>query len=173
MAIRHSGRLRGLVLVDTTPGELGADEREDEQEQGPPLPEAMVELMSSTPESDAEMQELLAGIFPYYLHSLPASEGMALIEGTVFSSAAMVRGYEVLGEWSSVDRLNEIRVPSLLLWGRHDLVCSAPQGKRIASRISGSELHYFEESGHLPWVEEPDAFFGTVVDWLSRKGLAG
>jgi pimeloyl-ACP methyl ester carboxylesterase len=24
----------------------------------------------------------------------------------------------------------------------------------------------FEESGHMPWLEEPDAFFTTLEQWL-------
>ena len=171
LALRHPECVRALVLVDTTPGQLGANEREDEQEQGPPLPAAMVDLMSTVPESDSAMAYLMSGILPYYLHGHDSTPATAALEGTHFSAEALVRGFEVLASWSSVERLHSISVPTLLLWGRHDLVCSAPQAKRIASRIPGSELHYFEKSGHLPWLEEPDAFFATLTGWLERNGL--
>lgn len=171
LALRHPDLVRALVLVDTTPGQLGANEREDEQEQGPPLPPAMVDLMSTVPESDSGMAYLMSGILPYYLHGHDTAAATAALEGTRFSAEALVRGFEVLASWSSVDRLHAISVPTLLLWGRHDLVCSAPQAKRIASRIPGSELHYFENSGHLPWLEEPDTFFAALTGWLERNGL--
>jgi proline iminopeptidase len=171
LALRHPGVVRALILVDTTPGQLGANEREDEQEQGPPLPPAMVELMSTVPESDSAMAYLMQGILPFYIHGTDTGVAEAALEGTHFSADALVSGFEVLAGWSSVDRLSSISVPTLLLWGRHDLLCSAPQAKRIANRIAGSELHYFENSGHLPWLEEPDAFFATLRDWLERNGL--
>lgn len=172
LALRHPERVRALILVDTTPGQLGADEREDEQEQGPPLPPAMVDLMSTVPESDSAMAYLMSGIVPYYLHGHDTTAATAALEGTHFSAEALVRGFEVLASWSSVDRLHSISIPTLLLWGRHDLVCSAPQAKRIASRIRGAELHYFENSGHLPWLEEPESFFATLTGWLERNGLS-
>lgn len=171
LALRHPGLVRALILADTTPGQLGTDEREDEQEQGPPLPTAMVELMSTVPESDSAMAYLMQGILPYYILGIDTAAAEAAVEGTRFSAEALVRGFEILASWSSVDRLPSIMVPTLLLWGRHDLVCSAPQGKRIASRIPNSELHYFENSGHLPWLEEPGAFFATLTGWLERNGL--
>lgn len=171
LSLRHPGLVRALILVDTTPGQLGTDEQEDEQEQGPPLPTAMVELMSTIPESDSAMAYLMQGILPYYVHGNDTAVAQAALEGTHFSAEALVRGFEVLASWSSVDRLPSISVPTLLLWGRHDLVCSAPQAKRIANRIPNSELHYFENSGHMPWFEEPDAFFATLTGWLERNGL--
>ncbi len=166
MAIRHADRVRALVLCDTTPGELGATESPSD-EQGPPLPEAAVELMSSVPERDDELSEMMASMLGLiYLHKRPADEVAWIMEGTQFRAAALVRGFEVLSQWSSVDRLNQITAPTLLLWGRHDMVCSAPQATRIASRIRGSQLAMFEESGHMPWLEEPDAFFTTLEQWL-------
>jgi pimeloyl-ACP methyl ester carboxylesterase len=34
--------------------------------------------------------------------------------------------------------------------------------------IPHAELAIFENSGHLPFVEEPAAFFATVRDWVAR-----
>jgi proline iminopeptidase len=81
----------------------------------------------------------------------------------------MVRGFEVLASWSSVDRLAGIVAPTLVLGGRHDVFTAWPQAHRIASRIPGAEVVVFEESGHFPWIEEPDRFFAVVRDWLAAS----
>ncbi len=111
LALRHPGLVRALILADTTPGQLGTDEREDEQEQGPPLPTAMVELMSTVPESDSAMAYLMQGILPYYIHGIDTAAAEAAVEGTRFSAEALVRGFEILASWSSVDRLPSIWSP--------------------------------------------------------------
>jgi len=38
----------------------------------------------------------------------------------------------------------------------------------LHQRIAGSELIVLEQSGHFPYVEEPDAFFRSVRSWLKR-----
>jgi pimeloyl-ACP methyl ester carboxylesterase len=35
--------------------------------------------------------------------------------------------------------------------------------------IANSELVVLEESGHLPHVEEPEAFFEAVEGWVERN----
>jgi proline iminopeptidase len=35
-------------------------------------------------------------------------------------------------------------------------------------RIPNSELVVFEQSGHFPYIEEPEAFFDAVRGWLKR-----
>jgi len=170
-ALRHPGRLRGLVLIDTTPGQLGGSESPAD-EQGPPIPAEMAELMSTAPGSDAEFEALAPRMLPFYLHSRPVADLEALVEGAVLSATAMVRGFEVLAGWSSVDRLSTVTAPALLLWGKHDLVCSLPQAYRIARRLPTAEVEIFEQSGHFPWIEEPGAFFAALESWLARHSLA-
>ena len=52
------------------------------------------------------------------------------------------------------DRLNTIHVPTLVLVGRHDFICSPVQAQIIHEGISGSQLAVFEKSGHFPWLEQ-------------------
>ena len=46
------------------------------------------------------------------------------------------------------------------------MMTSAPQAERIGSRIPGSTVHVFENSGHMPWIDETEASFGTLRSWL-------
>jgi proline iminopeptidase len=169
-ALRHLDRLRALALIDTTPGQLGTGEREDDIEPGPPPPPEMIAAMSSFPTTDEDFEAGLPLLLPFYLHEHDAKDLEALHDGTVLCVDAMVRGFEILANWSSVDRLHTITAPTLVVARRHDLFTSFPQAGRIASRIAGAEQVIIEDAGHFPWVERPDTFFAVLDDWLARVG---
>jgi pimeloyl-ACP methyl ester carboxylesterase len=71
-----------------------------------------------------------------------------------------------LKDWDITDRLHEIAVPTLLLSGRHDEATPLIVGT-IHERIRGSAWIVFEESSHMPHVEEPEAFNTAVRDFLA------
>ncbi len=71
-----------------------------------------------------------------------------------------------LKEWDITDRLHEIDVPVLLLSGRHDEATPRIVGT-IHERIPQSEWIVFEESSHMPHVEEPAAFAAAVRGFLA------
>ena len=54
--------------------------------------------------------------------------------------------------------LGELRVPTAVMHGRHDIVVPLVNGEYLASHIPGARLVVFEESGHTPFLEEPEAF---------------
>ena len=167
-ALRHPDRLEALVLIDTTPGQLGTGEVEDTR--GKPPPPEFIELMSAPPANDADFTAMAPKVMPFYFHRPDEVDIAGHTAHTIWSADAMMRSMMVLGGWSSVDRLAQVSVPTLMLCGRHDVVTSWPQGERIASRIPGAELYVFEESGHFPWLEEHDHFFAVLTGWLDGLG---
>ncbi len=70
-------------------------------------------------------------------------------------------------DWQSKDRLGEIAVPTLLVSGRHDEATPALQ-ETLRAGIRGSEWVCFEESSHMPHVEERERYMRVVGDWLAR-----
>jgi len=70
-----------------------------------------------------------------------------------------------LKSWDVTDRLHEISVPTLLVSGRHD-EATPHIVEQIHSRIPGAQWTLFEESSHMPHVEEPEAFLETVEAFL-------
>jgi proline iminopeptidase len=64
-------------------------------------------------------------------------------------------------------RLVEIRVPTLILCGRHDPQFPADCSLGLASGIPHARLLWFERSGHYPFIEEYDLFWQSVADFLS------
>lgn len=72
-----------------------------------------------------------------------------------------------LRDWDITDRLHRIDVPTLLVSGRYDEATPLIVGS-IHERIPGSEWVLFEESSHMPHIEEPDAFRDAVSAFLVR-----
>lgn len=66
------------------------------------------------------------------------------------------------------DRLAEIAVPVLVLAGRHDRTCVAEAAEAMAAAIQGAELVVLERSGHMPFVEETEAYLAAVGAFLDR-----
>jgi proline-specific peptidase len=71
-----------------------------------------------------------------------------------------------LKNWDITERLDEIDVPTLLLSGRYDEATPLIVGT-IHERIANSQWIVFEESSHMPHVEEPAEFTDAVRTFLS------
>lgn len=67
-------------------------------------------------------------------------------------------------------RLEEIRTPALILWGRHDVVIPLAGGQRAATMLPRATLVVMEKSGHLPMEEQPEEFLQAVVPFLKVQG---
>ena len=72
-----------------------------------------------------------------------------------------------LEDWSVIDRLGEIDVPTLILSGRYDESTPAIN-ETIHKGIKGSEWVIFENSAHLPHLEEPEKYLSVLNDFLDR-----
>ncbi len=56
------------------------------------------------------------------------------------------------------DKLHTIKAPTLLIWGREDIITPAFVGEKFNELIENSELHFVEKCGHAPMMEYPDIF---------------
>jgi pimeloyl-ACP methyl ester carboxylesterase len=72
-----------------------------------------------------------------------------------------------LKDWDVIARLGEIRVPTLITSGRHD-ECTPKLVEPLHEGIAGSEWVIFEESAHMPYLEEPESYLETVSAFLER-----
>jgi pimeloyl-ACP methyl ester carboxylesterase len=57
--------------------------------------------------------------------------------------------------------LRSVKVPTALLWGRHDRMVPLRLAKRASGRL-GWPLHVVEDAGHVPHMEQPEAFVRTL-----------
>jgi pimeloyl-ACP methyl ester carboxylesterase len=82
-------------------------------------------------------------------------------------SVASLTGYDFL------DRLPEIAVPTLIVWGRDDLVVPASDAPGYRDRISDCELQIFDDCGHVPMAERPVRFNRAVARLAGIEPAAG
>ena len=66
-------------------------------------------------------------------------------------------------------RLARIAAPTLLCWGRHDRLAPEVCAAAWACAIPGAELRFFDRSGHVPHLEEPDAVAAAVVEFCGAR----
>ncbi len=63
-------------------------------------------------------------------------------------------------------RLQEIRVPALLVWGLEDRITPSEVAERFRALLPDAQLWQLARCGHAPMLERPDAFADIVADWL-------
>jgi len=63
--------------------------------------------------------------------------------------------------------LHNIEVPVLITVGRHDELTPAC-ALRMKLHLNDAELHVFPNSSHLPFFEEPEAYYPILLDFLCR-----
>jgi 3-oxoadipate enol-lactonase len=64
--------------------------------------------------------------------------------------------------------LLKIRVPTLILVGRHDPACTVEQSSVLHRMIDTSKMVIIENAAHLSNVEQPETFNRQVRDFLDR-----
>lgn len=65
-------------------------------------------------------------------------------------------------------RISEIRVPTLIMWGQKDRLIPPQLAKQFAKDIAGSEVIIFEQLGHVPQEENPQQTIAAVIDFLAK-----
>ncbi len=68
---------------------------------------------------------------------------------------------------AEVDELCGLSVPALIVHGRHDPI-PLETAEHVAGCL-GARLEVFEQSGHVPHVEEFDTFFRVLDDFLPKR----
>ncbi|SRR5579883_248356 len=121
-------------------------------------------------QSDEDMRAIILDELPFYFATYPDS-----IKRVAEDWAARTRYSAALSSWWSVHQmplydvrphLGKLSMPALILAGRHDRVCSINQAAIMHQGIPGSRLVVFEQSGHMPHMEESERYIQVVRDFL-------
>ena len=79
-------------------------------------------------------------------------------------AVAALTGYDLL------DHLERIAVPTLVVWGRDDLVVPSSDARGYVQRIRHAELVVLEDCGHVPMVERPVRFNRLLAGFAEPDG---
>jgi proline iminopeptidase len=62
--------------------------------------------------------------------------------------------------------LAKLQLPALVTTGRYDANVASAVAFKIHQGIAGSRFMVFEQSGHVPFFEEPEMFLDTAESFL-------
>jgi pimeloyl-ACP methyl ester carboxylesterase len=158
LAVAHAARLGALVLGCTTPGNAHGVRR----------PRAVDPvLMSGVP---AKMRPFLVSDAWHHAHP----ELLALLEASgndrtpIFARRLHFVASETHDVW---DRLPQVTTPTLVIHGDADQVNVVDNGRRLAARIPGAELHLIPGGLHYYFLENRPEASDVVLDFLARHPL--
>jgi len=66
------------------------------------------------------------------------------------------------------DELNNIKQPTLLVWGNNDTITPPFVAREFNRLIPNSELYFIDKCGHAPMMEVPDEF-NVILDKFLKK----
>ena len=66
------------------------------------------------------------------------------------------------------EELNNIKQPTLLIWGNNDTVTPPFVAREFQRLIPNSELHFIDKCGHAPMMEQPEEF-NIILDKFLKK----
>ncbi|MBK8140694.1 MAG: alpha/beta fold hydrolase [Chitinophagaceae bacterium] len=66
------------------------------------------------------------------------------------------------------EELNQIKQPTLLVWGNNDTITPPFVGREFNKLIPNSELHFVDKCGHAPMMEVPDEFNAILHKFLKK-----
>lgn len=72
-------------------------------------------------------------------------------------------------EHDALDRLGEIDIPTLVMAGRVDPICSMTAQNWMMEALPNAELEVFEKSSHFFLMEEAEKALATIKGWLAKN----
>ncbi|MDH3664005.1 MAG: proline iminopeptidase-family hydrolase [Alphaproteobacteria bacterium] len=70
-------------------------------------------------------------------------------------------------DWSRLAEMHRITEPALVVCGRHDELTPACS-MRMHHALPNSTIRVFENSSHMPFYEQPDAYYATLLAFLDQ-----
>ena len=163
LALRHPHRVRRLVLACTSPGGEGGASYPF-HEIGHLTGEARARHL--TPISDTRRDDAWASAHPEAYAKLIALGSADPFAGEPGRREGAERQLEARAAHDTWDRLQQITAPTLIAGGRYDGIALPETQERMAGRIPGAELRFFE-GGHLFMIQDRSAV-PAMIEFLNR-----
>ncbi len=160
---RHGAdSLAALVIVDQPPSDFVWPDYEF----GFFTPELLDGTLEQLQNDPAGLIGMLVGLM---LHE-PGDDDVAWMSQEMrkvpAAIAASILVSQTLKDYRSF--LPEIDVPTLVAFGVDDKLTSPDAATYLADRIPGAKLELFHRSSHAPFWEEPEAFNGALIQFVTE-----
>ena len=75
-------------------------------------------------------------------------------------------------EYDFRDRLPDVSVPTLIVWGQKDAIIPVRDANEFERLIPDSRKVVMRDTGHIPMAERPRAFNDLLMEFLEETGRA-
>jgi proline iminopeptidase len=175
-AIAHPERLQSLILSNSVAAraDLWQEENQLLSERLTPEDQAEREAIVASAAFKAEDPAAFADLFRLgFRRQLHEPERVGEITLTLpadFRARSMKFGAIApqLADYDLTEQLREFNRPTLIVYG--DAEASAGiSGPHLATTIPGAKLTVLGRSGHFPYIENAEAFFATVREFINES----
>jgi pimeloyl-ACP methyl ester carboxylesterase len=98
--------------------------------------------------------------------SIPLAQELVLS----FGKPGFVAGLRAIFDYAYRERLPEIEIPVLIVWGREDLLVPVGDAFRYAELIgANARIEIFEDTGHAPMLERPSRFNALLCGFFAGE----
>jgi len=140
MALRHSKRIAGIVLLNAVGIDTGSPDK------------TIVDPMAVEPAQRAQ----LAFHNPQKFATIPSGPQLAIMAANQQTLRAYAGQPAFMHDPMLRSRLIGITIPALVAWGESDRIVDVQYGRRFAESIPGARFELIPESGHFPQIEKMD-----------------
>lgn len=128
-------------------------------------------ILMGTDTTKRSLNEEMPYIMPFYFHDQTNLSKFLAIKNVQLSQKAWeMTAKGGLGMEKILDLLPQITVPTLVLVGDDDFICDqVSHAARIHAGIKNSKLSVIKNAGHFIWIEQPQAFYQSISEWLKTK----
>ena len=152
LALRHPGVVRSLVLMSTWA-------RADAYFLA--MLDSWRRLVTAATDDRAMLEDFYLWVYTRRAHA--DGTVAALVEDALAfphpqSAEAFVAQVDAFAAHDALDRLDTIRVPTLVLAGGADIIAPPSMGRLVADRIPGAVFEVMDGEAHQPFQEVPDRF---------------
>lgn len=175
-ALRYPERLSHLLLIDTCGDMRWAQENAPKVLAQRGYSQDTVELARRFFNGEISPNEMIPAMMKfgraYYHHLSPVKQALAMASGLRMKlrPEALIFGYgQLLKGWSVMNRLNEIKLPTLVLAGRDDFQFPPEHQTELAAGIPNARLVIVERAGHNSVQERPAEVIRVVRDFMAAE----
>jgi pimeloyl-ACP methyl ester carboxylesterase len=153
LVLRHPDRVEQLLLVAT--GAVAGN---------PAAALAKADAIAAAPWDEAAVAPIVDGFF----HRPPAAADLSTFRGIALRAAhaAAIEAARSNARTNTLEALASVRIPTMIIQGRHDRARTPEHGAQMRERIAGATLAVIEDAGHTPQLEQPDAFHDIALPFL-------
>ncbi|MGY2252359.1 proline iminopeptidase-family hydrolase [Pseudomonas reactans] len=179
-AVRQPAGLKALIIANSPASMALWSEAANELRQALPA-EVQATLLQHERAGTTDSAEYRAASDVFYarhvcrVQPMPAEVARTFAaidtDPTVYHAMNGPTEFHVIGsmrDWTIIDRLSRIQVPTLLISGRYDEATPATV-QPFADGIADVQWQIFEQSSHMPHVEERDACMACVERFLEQR----